>query len=210
MKAQTLAHKGTSSLSRSLPSPASHHLGRIPTGQGRSYCPPSLRMSHRLGAPTQYSTSVTLSWSSHLLQVSQPLPWVSHLLRPHLIKAARIFCPAMSHFYHPSHWNGSTPPSHPSLFPCHSSPPLHSRHPVLSGAPATLSGLIMSFLLMVPEAASPSGPPSSRMSRTSAPVAIAPDGGEFRVKGQCLRRDQAQIRRQSHFSPGGRGEEASR
>jgi hypothetical protein len=33
----------------------------------------------------------------------------------------------------------------------------------------------MSFLLMVPEAASPSGPPSSRMSRTSAPVAITPE-----------------------------------
>lgn len=46
---------------------------------------------------------------------------------------------------------------------------------MLSSAPATLSGLIISFLLMVPEAASPSGPPSSRMSRTSAPVAITPE-----------------------------------
>lgn len=47
-----------------------------------------------------------------------------------------------------------------------------------------MSGLIMSFLLMVPEAASPSGPPSSRMSRTSAPVAIAPAmGGAPRGQG---------------------------
>lgn len=41
----------------------------------------------------------------------------------------------------------------------------------------------MSFLLMVPEAASPSGPPSSKMSRTSAPVAIVPEGGAPRGQG---------------------------
>lgn len=46
----------------------------------------------------------------------------------------------------------------------------------------------MSFLLMVPEAASPSGPPSSRMSLTSAPVAIAPErwvGARFRSQGSA-------------------------
>lgn len=36
---------------------------------------------------------------------------------------------------------------------------------------------------MVPEAASPSGPPSSRMSRTSAPVAIVPERGAPRGQG---------------------------
>lgn len=170
-------------------------------------------MSHRLVPPPnilQVSHSLGPLISYKCRSLSHHFPRVSHLLRPHLIKATHIFCPITSHFYRPSHWNGSTPSSHPSFFRCHCSPPLHSRYPTLSGARATLSGLIMSFLLMVPEAASPSGPPSSRMSRTSAPVAIAPDGGAPEVKGQCLRRDQAQIRGQSHFSPRGRGEEANR
>lgn len=71
----------------------------------------------------------------------------------------------------------------------------------------------MSFLLMVPEAASPSGPPSSRMSLTSAPVAIAPErwGRGSEAKGQRQRRDPAQIGGRSHFRASwGRGEEGAR
>lgn len=81
-----------------------------------------------------------------------------------------------------------------------------------SQTPATLSGLIMSFLLMVPEAASPSGPPSSRMSRTSAPVAIAPKRwGAPRGQGSVPEEGPGSDQGWSHFSPRwGRGEEAGR
>ena len=90
----------------------------------------------------------------HLQCWGQPFTVVSYLLPPvslvrHPISPRALFCVTPHHF---------TPATQ------------------LPGTTATLSGLIMSFLLMVPEAASPSGPPSSRMSRTSAPVAIAPKG----------------------------------
>lgn len=118
-------------------------------------------MSRCLGLSSQQLTSVTLSWSSHPLEVSDSLgphhPPKSYLLH-HIRMACFSFQPSLSC-------------SHPfSFLRQHLHP-----HSMLSSSPATLSGLMISFLLMVPEAASPSGPPSSRMSRTSAPVAITPE-----------------------------------
>ena len=135
----------------------------------------------------QYLSTVTLTWCpspQYPTQASHPpgpLLHVSHLLGSHHF-------PPVSPSFVPPHQGDTcslsrcvtsftarlTPVWHPSSVV---TPPHHFTPATqLPGTTATLSGLIMSFLLMVPEAASPSGPPSSRMSRTSAPVAIAPKG----------------------------------
>lgn len=122
----------------------------------------------------QYSTSVTLSLgplisSHHFPGVPPP--------QSHLIKVTHSLSRDATPFT--AHISRTVAPHHLlHLVRRH-----HSRHPTLSSSPVTLSGLIMSFLLMVPEAASPSGPPSSKMSRTSAPVAIVPEGGAPRGQG---------------------------
>lgn len=69
----------------------------------------------------------------------------------------------------------------------------------------------MSFLLMVPEAASPSGPPSSKMSRTSAPVAIVPEGVAPRGQGSVPEEGPGSDQGTEPLQPkSSRGEEAGR
>lgn len=146
-----------------------------------------------------WSLFPTTHKSSHPLEVSDSLG-PHHLPKSYLLHHIRMACfsfqGSASSIVHLMTVELSLPPS---LSCSHPFPFLRQHlhpHSMLSNSPATLSGLMISFLLMVPEAASPSGPPSSRMSRTSAPVAITPErwGSTPEIKDQYLRKDLATIR----------------